>query len=85
MSCARCVHMLGSDSEPDQPSGDPGQERKPREEPDRKWRRNPVRGAKHTPDDTILNEELHPLHHHKNGSGLVFCIHAWFATRLTVA
>src|SRR5688500_18129690 len=54
------VHMLGSDSEPDQPSGDACQERKSREEPDRKWRRKPVCGVKRTPDDAILNEKLHP-------------------------
>lgn len=63
MSRVGCVHMLRSDAEPDQPSGDACQERTSREEPDGQWRRKPVRGAKHALDDAILNEELCALRH----------------------
>lgn len=49
-------HVLGSDPDPDQPGGDPAQEREVREEPDGERRRELLRAAQDAPDDPILDQ-----------------------------
>src|SRR5438552_5446009 len=54
-------YMLGSDPDPDQPGGDPAQEREPRDELDGELRRDLLRASQDAPDDPILHEDLQPL------------------------
>ena len=57
------MHMLRSESESDHPSGNPAEERNQRQQPDCEGRREFVRTAEDTLDDSILNHELHSLRH----------------------
>ena len=55
--------MLRSESEPDHPSGNPAEEWNQRQQPDCERKREPVPIGEDTPDDSILNHDLHSLRH----------------------
>ena len=57
------MHMLRSESESDNPSGNPAEEWKQRQQPDCKGRREFVPIGEDAFDDSILNHELHSLRH----------------------
>jgi len=57
------MHMLRSESESDHPSGNPAEEWKSGQQPDCERRREPVLTGEDSPDDSILNHELHSLRH----------------------
>src|SRR5207245_97605 len=54
-------YMLGTEPEPDQPGGNPAQERETREKPDSERRRDLFRASQDASDDPILNVDLKPL------------------------
>ena len=55
--------MLRSEPESDHLSGNPAEEGKPRQQPDWEWRRKSVPIGQCSPDDAVLNRELHSLRH----------------------
>src|SRR5919198_4251863 len=54
-------HMLGSEPDPDQPGGEPAQERETREKPEKERWCDLLRASQDTPDEPVLDQQLEPL------------------------
>src|SRR5713226_8521017 len=58
---AGCPHVLGPDTDPDEPGGNPPQEGEAREEADGEWRLQRPRAGQDGRDEAPLDHHLDPL------------------------